>query len=249
MKRLALLLAAGLLLLPLALAGPAGAYKISGTRFTIGNPDYGAASTAVDRAEIAAYIAAARPLYAQLAACSSSCDRLDFPPHRCPACASATAGLTRIARQAAVVQAKLARLDVPAELVPAHSGLITAASTVRVSATYMADTVSTTPRKLLVATCASPTRGRGGVTIVWRASPTIVRDATSAARLAQLDRMGSASAQRAAFVRGRWAAIAVMQRSTPQGTPGQQAMAYLVLWRDGVRAQAQVAGVRLPAAL
>jgi hypothetical protein len=279
MKRLTLILAFAVLVLPLVVAGPAGAYKIYGAHRTVGEPGYGTASMAVDRAQIAAYVAAARPLYAQLAACSSSCDRMDFPPHRCPACASATADLKRIAARATVVQARLAKLDVPDKLVTTHSDLIAAASTIKVSASYMAATVLTAPRKLLVATYASPARGRGGVKVVWRPSPTIVRDATYAsltparvatftsprkgrggvttvwrelpgtspeARVAELDLLGPAGVQRAAFVRARWAAVAEMQRAGPDGTPAQQTMAYLVMWRDGVRAQAQAAGLHLP---
>jgi hypothetical protein len=278
MKRLIVILAFAVLVLPLVTAGSSGSSEALGLRHTPDDPGY-TASTAVDRVEISQYVAAVRPLYAALAGCTSSCDRLDFPPHRCPACASATASLTQIARQAALVQAKLARLDVPDSLVAAHSDLVAAASTMQVSAAYMAKTVRTAPSRLLVATYASPTdRGRGGVRVVWRESPAIVRDATyaamaptrvptfasppkgrggvtivwrelqgatSEARVAQLDRLGPAGVQRAAFVRARWAALTEMQRAGPSGTPAQQTMAYLVQWRDGVRAEAQEAGIRL----
>ena len=238
MKWLVLIAILTVVTLPLALASPAPAMRVSGSTLNVGYTD----SEAVVAAELAAYIAAVRPAYTELTECACCCETLDLPHHRCAACKTAAASIKGIVARIHRVRAKLARLEVPLPLILTHGHLVAAVSTMHVSGEYMATTVRTAPGTLVVARRVPSISGRGPV--VWEPSPSIV----SQARLAALAGAKPAGLARGPFLHHRYAqtASAVLH---PEGAPGEQALAYLGMWRDDLAAQARGAGLSLPAAL
>lgn len=239
MKRFVLMFMMAAVVLLLALAPVAPAMRASGSTPNVGY----AAPTAMETAEIAAYVEAVRPAYAELTECACCCATLDLPSHRCAACRTTAANIERIVARIRRVQAELSRLDVPASLVTAHGELVSAATTICVSGEYMAATVLTAPRKLVVGErvlMGAPS----GRPVAWRPAARIVADAHIEA-LAQARPEGLS---RSRFLQERCSPFTDEWQATPQGSPGEQAAAYLALWRDEIAVQAQLAGVSLPIA-
>ena len=240
MKRLIIVTACLALTLPLGLTLAAPAMRLSGPAPNVGD----AGPTAKAATEIAAYIAAVQPAYTELTECACCCETLDLPSHRCAACETAAATIERIVARIHRVQASLHRVDVPASLVIVHGELVSALSTMHVSGEYMAITVRRTPEKLVLGERVMMGAGLGPP-IAWRPSPDIVEDA----RVEALARSRPDGLSRSRFLHERYAPFADERPSRPQGAPGEQAMAYLSMWRDDVAAQAHEAGLSLPAAL
>ena len=240
MKRLIIVSVLLVLTLPLALALAAPAMRVSGRSPNVGDADPPAKATT----ELAAYIAAVQPAYAELTDCACCCETLDLPSHRCAACKTAAARIKGIVARVHRVQAQLSRIDVPASLDTIHSELVSAVSTMHVSGEYMAITVRKTPEKLVLGERVMA-GARPGPPVAWRPSPEIVEDA----RVEALAQARPDSIGRGRFLHQRCAPFAGEQRSGPRGTPGEQAMAYLSMWRDDIAAQAHEAGLSLPAAL
>ena len=240
MKWLVLIAILTAVALALALASPAPAMRLSGPAPNVGD----AGPTAKAATGIAAYIAAVQPAYTELTECACCCETLDLPSHRCAACETAAATIERIVARIHRVQARLHRVDVPASLVIGHGELVSAVSTMHVSGEYMVATVLTTPEKLVVGERVMM-GARLGPPIAWRPSPDIVEDA----RVEALARSRPDGLSRSRFLHERYAPFADERLSRPQGAPGEQAMAYLSMWRDDLAAQARDAGLSLPAAL
>jgi hypothetical protein len=212
--------------------------RVSGSTLNVGYTEpEGLAAT-----ELAAYIAAVQPAYKELTDCACCCETLDLPHHRCPACETAAARIKGIVARIHRVQAKMTRLEVPVSLILTHGHLVAAVSTMHVSGEYMATTVRTAPGTLVVARRVPSTFGRSPV--VWEPSPSIVNEA----RLAGLADARPSGVARLPFLHHRYSqtASAVLH---PEGSPGDQALAYLGMWRDDLAAQARDAGLSLPAAL
>jgi len=244
MKRFILMLVITAVVLPLALASVTPALRVAGAQLDAHHRNAAMRATSTDLSGIAAYAAAVQPAYAELTECACCCAALDLPSHRCAACRTAATTIERIVARIHRVQALLNRVDVPASLVIVHGELISAVSTMHASGEYMAATVLKTPEKLVVAErvmLGAPS----GRPIVWRPSSRIVTDA----RIEALARARPDGLSRGRFLHERYAPFAEEQASWPQGSPGEQAAAYLALWRDGVTARAEKAGVKLPVAL
>lgn len=225
-----------LVIISLGSAAPAVAMRAAGP-----SPNTGSSGPAGADAGLATYVAAVQPAYAELVGCACCCDTLDLPSHWCAACRTAAARIRQVVARISRVQRSLDRLDVPASLVPAHSKLIAAVSTMRVSGKYMAAKVLTAPQTLVTVTRTGLT-GLGPY--VRRPASTIVQDA----RLAELASAAPATVDRLQFLRQRSA----RSRDTlvgREGTPGEQAAALLAQWRDDIAARAREAGVSLPATL
>ncbi len=239
MKWLVLIAILTAVALPLALAAPAPAMRVSGSTLNVGYTD----SEAAAAAELAAYIAAVRPAYTELTECACCCETLDLPHHRCAACRAAAASIKGIVARIHRVQAKMTRLEVPVSLILTHGHLVAAVSTMHVSGEYMATTVLKTPEKLVLGERVT-VGARPGSPVVWRPSPSIVSDA----RLAAFAHPRPSGVARADFLHHRYAQT---ESATvrPEGAPGEQAMAYLGMWRDDLAAQARDAGLSLPTAL
>jgi len=240
MKRLIIVSTLLALTLPLAMALAAPAMRVSGPAPNAG--DTGPAAKAAT--ELAAYIAAVQPAYTELTECACCCETLDLPLRRCAACKTAAARITGIVARIHRVQARMTRLQVPAALITIHSELVSAVSTMHVSGEYMAITVGKSPEKLVLGERVMA-GARPGPPIAWRPSPDIVEDA----RIEALARARPDSLSRGRFLHERYAPFADDRPSRPQGSPGEQAMAYLSTWRDDLAAQAQKAGLSLPVAL
>jgi hypothetical protein len=236
MKPLGLVIA--LVVISLSSAAPAVAMRTSGPspNTSSSNPDTAAA------AELAAYVAAVQPAYEELAGCACTCNTLDLPSHRCGACRTVAADLKQVVARISRIQGELVRLEVPASLVPAHSKLIAALATMRVSSKYMAVKVLTAPQALVVVTHTGHPSGFGP--FVGRPAPTIVRDAL----IAEVVSTVPAGVDRRQFLRQRYGR-ANCTAIDSLGTPGEQATALLAQWRDDVAVRAQVAGVSLPTSL
>jgi hypothetical protein len=238
MKWLVLMVVLTAVALPLALASPAPAMRVSGSALSVGATDPEAKAAT----ELAAYIAAVQPVYTELTDCACCCETLDLPPRRCAACTTVAAKIKGIVARIHRVQAKMTRLEVPLSLIPTHGRLVTAISTMHVSGQYMATTVRTAPGALVIARRVRSTSARGPV--VWEPSPGIV----SAARLAALADARPPGIARGPFLKHRYSET-VSATVRPEGAPGEQAMAYLGMWRDDLAAQAKDAGLSLPTAL
>jgi hypothetical protein len=244
MKRFVLMLMITAVFLPLTLATATPAVRIAGAQLDAHHRNAAMRATSADSTGIAAYAAAVQPAYAELTECACCCAALDLPSHRCAACRTAAATIERIVARIHRVQARLHRVDVPASLVIVHGELVSAVSTMHVSGEYMVATVLTTPEKLVVAervTLGAPS----GRPVVWRPSPRIVEDA----RVEALARSRPDGLSRSRFLHERYAPFAEERPSWPQGSPGEQAAAYLALWHDDLAAQARDAGLSLPTAL
>lgn len=239
MKRSFLMSMMTAVVLLLALAPAAPAMRASGSTPNVGYADPAAA----EMAEIAAYVEAVRPAYAELTECACCCATLDLPSHRCAACRTAAADIERIVARIQRVQTELSRLDVPASLVTAHGELVSAASTMCISGEYMAAAVLKAPRTLVVGErvlMGAPS----GQPIVWRPAERIVTDA----HIEALAQARPAGLSRSRFLQERCSPFTEEWQATPTGSPGEQAAAYLAHWRDEVAAQARLAGVGLPSA-
>jgi len=244
MKRFVLMLMITAVVLPLALASATPALRIAGAQLDAHHRNAAMRATSTDPTGIAAYTAAVQPAYAELTECACCCETLDLPSHRCAACETAAATIERIVARIYRVRARLSRIEVPASLDTIHSELVSAVSTMHVSGEYMVATVLTTPEKLVVAervTLGAPS----GRPVVWRPSPRIVADA----RIEALARARPDGLSRSRFLHERCAPFAEERPSWPQGSPGEQAAAYLALWHDDITARAEKAGVKLTAAL
>jgi hypothetical protein len=231
MKPLALVIM--LIVLSLGSAAPAVALRTSGP-----SPNTGSSDPNVETG-LTAYVAAVQPAYAELVDCACCCDRLDLPSHRCAACRSAAASMRQVVARTSRIQRKLGRLDVPASLVPAHSRLIAALSTMRISGEYMAEKVLTAPETLVAVVRTGVPSGHGP--FIRRPAPTIVRDA----RIAALASAAPAGVDLRLFLRQRYARSPVATVDS-WGTPGEQASALLDQWRDDIVALAKEAGVSVP---
>ena len=154
------------------LASPAGAAK-NGAHRTVGDPGYGTPRWPRPgrRSPIRRR---GPPAVCEPRDCSSSCSMLTS--RRIAARRATSGGRPRASPPTRRVETKLARLR-RARSARHDPQRPDRGGTLHISSAYMAATVRTAPRKLLVATFASPARGRGGVKVVWRPSPTIVRDA------------------------------------------------------------------------
>jgi hypothetical protein len=230
MKRIVISIAVAALTLPMLLAGPAAAIRDTGS---------GAEWTAADRAELAAYVATAQPLYAELLDCAACCDRLDIPSHRCAACDRTAACIDRVVARLQRVQAELASLDVPSTTVATDVQLTEAVTTMITSGEYMAAEVRTSPQDLLTAIWTPPPAERGGRRVVNVLSPDIVAQARAAA----LRAMGPGAMARTVWLRGRPLQSTESQQFVAGATPSEQARTNLALWREGIQTQVAAIGI------
>ena len=125
----------------------------------------------------------------------------------------------------------------PAPAAGAQRDLVAAAEVLGDSGEYMARTVMTDPRSLVVNTRTS-WRAHGWRP-AWRTSPQVVPNARLAAYLQ--------THQGPVYRAGRLRATAIAAGPDPgiSGTPGEQALAYLDDWRASVQQTAQRLGVTL----
>jgi hypothetical protein len=188
------------------------------------------------------YLTAVGPVYAELTDCACCCGTLALPSHRCADCATAATKLRQIVARIHRTQSRLARLTVPASLSPVHARLVAALDVMHVGGEYMAVKVRTAPQSLVVSIRALP-GAHARPPLVWRVSPDVARDA----RLAAFLHTRPSHIYRTQYLRALDAAVNADPGIT--GSPAEQALAHLALWRDEVTALAQRAGLSLPAQL
>ena len=237
MRRFFLPALAATLLLSLALAPAANAMRIDGSTL---EPSPAQAADAKAVVELGNYVVAASAAYRELDACTCCCAALDLPSHRCAACATTSAAIRQVVARVRNVQARLARLDVPAQAGTVHNELVAAAGLLHVSGDYMAAQVLTDPRRLVVAAGGS---GLKGFRNTWRPSPDIVSDARLAAFL------GARHGPMFRTQRVRAVEIATTSEPGVSGGPGEQAQTHLAAWREGVQRLAGQLGIVFPDAV
>ena len=139
------------------------------------------------------------------------------------------------------VQARLARLDVPARAGAVHDELAAAADLMHVSGDYMAAEVLADPQRLVVLrTRDNGLKGRG---VAWRPAPDIVSEARLAAFLGARQRPMSCTQRLRALE------IATTQDTGISGGPVEQAQAHLDAWRTGIQRLAGQLGIVFPNAV
>jgi hypothetical protein len=235
MNRLLLPMITGMLLASLLLAVDAPAMRVPGPAVP---PDPVQTGRSVANTQLGGYIVAASAAYEQLSDCACCCGRLDLPTHRCAACLTTAAAVRQVVANVRRVQAKLARLDVPAPAAAAHADLLAAADVLRTSGTYMARTVVTDPGALVVSTRVLKAT-RHGMPPRWVVSPSVLADARMAAFRSKHPG-GSYRTQRL-----RELEILGDLKGGLASAPGEQALAYLAEWRTQVGQVARRQGVAL----